>query len=73
MEGKISVRLEQKKDSSNGELRVSCNLPGKWILHWGVSRVDDAGGRYSMLNQASEFAFFLILMHLLILLYLILY
>ncbi|XP_028804602.1 alpha-amylase 3, chloroplastic-like [Neltuma alba] len=43
LEGKISVRLDQVKHSSNWELRVGCNLPGKWVLHWGVSHVDDVG------------------------------
>ncbi|KAF7829434.1 alpha-amylase 3, chloroplastic [Senna tora] len=46
VEGKISIRLDQGKDSSNWELRVGCNLPGKWILHWGVSRVNDVGSEW---------------------------
>ncbi|KAK7309571.1 hypothetical protein RJT34_06410 [Clitoria ternatea] len=39
--GKIIVRLDHGKDLSNWELTVGCNLPGKWILHWGVTHVDD--------------------------------
>jgi hypothetical protein len=54
VEGKIFVRLDQGKDLKNSELIVGCNLPGKWILHWGVSRVDDIG-RYNMLNKVFEF------------------
>lgn len=54
MEGKVFVRLDQGEDSKNLELIVGCNLPGKWILHWGVSRVDDVG-RYIMLNKVFEF------------------
>lgn len=46
MEGKIFVRLDQGKDLGNWELTVGCNLPGKWILHWGVSRVDDVGSEW---------------------------
>ncbi|KAE9605500.1 hypothetical protein Lal_00025343 [Lupinus albus] len=43
VEGKITVRLEQGKDLRTWELRVGCNLLGKWVLHWGVSHVDDVG------------------------------
>ncbi|KAI4328387.1 hypothetical protein L6164_020744 [Bauhinia variegata] len=46
VEGKISVRLDHGKDSSNWELTVGCNLTGKWILHWGVSHVDDTGSEW---------------------------
>ncbi|RZB99474.1 alpha-amylase 3, chloroplastic isoform X1 [Glycine soja] len=46
VEGKIFVRLDQGKDLGNWELTVGCNLPGKWILHWGVSRVDDVGSEW---------------------------
>lgn len=70
LEGKIFVRLDQGKDLKNWELTVGCSLPGKWILHWGVSRLDDAG-RYSMLSQVFEFAFFQILWYLMVVLYLI--
>lgn len=60
MEGKIFVRLDQGKEWRNWELTVGCNLPGKWILHWGVSRVDDVG-RYCILNKVFKFDFILIL------------
>ncbi|RYR29608.1 hypothetical protein Ahy_B01g054044 [Arachis hypogaea] len=43
LEGKIFVRLDQGKDLRNWELTVGCNLPRKWILHWGVSHLDDVG------------------------------
>ncbi|XP_058764076.1 alpha-amylase 3, chloroplastic [Vicia villosa] len=46
VEGKVFVRLDQAEDLENSELIVGCNLPGKWILHWGVSRVDDAGSEW---------------------------
>ncbi|XP_050872672.1 alpha-amylase 3, chloroplastic [Lathyrus oleraceus] len=46
VEGKVFVRLDQGEDSKNLELIVGCNLPGKWILHWGVSRVDDVGSEW---------------------------
>lgn len=46
MEGKIFVRLDQVKNSQIWQLTVGCNLPGKWILHWGVSYVGDVG-RYA--------------------------
>ncbi|XP_027362029.1 alpha-amylase 3, chloroplastic-like [Abrus precatorius] len=43
VEGKIIVRLDHGKDLRDWELTVGCNLPGKWILHWGVTYVDDVG------------------------------
>ncbi|KAK7250465.1 hypothetical protein RIF29_32921 [Crotalaria pallida] len=46
VEGKIFVRLDQGKDLKNWELTVGCNVPGKWILHWGVSHVDDVGSEW---------------------------
>ncbi|CAK8561509.1 unnamed protein product [Lathyrus sativus] len=46
VEGKVFVRLDQGEDLKNLELIVGCNLPGKWILHWGVSRVDDVGSEW---------------------------
>ncbi|KAK7386948.1 hypothetical protein VNO78_27345 [Psophocarpus tetragonolobus] len=46
VEGKIFVRLDQGKDLGNWELSVGCNLSGKWIFHWGVSRVDDVGSEW---------------------------
>ncbi|KAF7809171.1 alpha-amylase 3, chloroplastic isoform X1 [Senna tora] len=46
VEGKIFVRLDHAKDSNGWELTVGCNLPGKWILHWGVSFVDDVGSEW---------------------------
>ncbi|KAJ7953759.1 Alpha-amylase [Quillaja saponaria] len=46
VEGKIFVRLEHGKDSHNWELTLGCNLPGKWILHWGVSYIDDVGSEW---------------------------
>ncbi|QCD82721.1 alpha-amylase 3, chloroplastic [Vigna unguiculata] len=46
VEGKIFVRLDHGKDLGNWELTVGCNLTGKWILHWGVSRVDDVGSEW---------------------------
>ncbi|ESW25835.1 hypothetical protein PHAVU_003G069200 [Phaseolus vulgaris] len=46
VEGKIFVRLDHGKDLGNWELTVACNLTGKWILHWGVSRVDDVGSEW---------------------------
>ncbi|KAG5050587.1 Alpha-amylase 3, chloroplastic [Glycine soja] len=43
VEGKIFVRLDHGKGLRDRELTVGCNLPGKWILHWGVTYVDDVG------------------------------
>ncbi|RDX58077.1 Alpha-amylase 3, chloroplastic, partial [Mucuna pruriens] len=43
VEGKISVRFDRGKDLRDWELTVGCNLPGKWILHWGVTYADDVG------------------------------
>nr|XP_011463100.1 PREDICTED: alpha-amylase 3, chloroplastic isoform X2 [Fragaria vesca subsp. vesca] len=41
VEGKIYVRLDHGKNDRNWTLTVGCTLPGKWVLHWGVSHVDD--------------------------------
>ncbi|KAK4263408.1 hypothetical protein QN277_028819 [Acacia crassicarpa] len=46
LEGKITVRLDQVKHSSNWELRVGVNLPGEWFLHWGVSYSYDIGSEW---------------------------
>lgn len=39
------MKLESVEDEDEGcwKLTVGCNLPGKWILHWGVNYVDDVG------------------------------
>lgn len=50
MEGKIFVRLQKGKDEKNWQLSVGCNIPGKWILHWGVSFVGDNGRLDSFFN-----------------------
>ncbi|XP_010470985.1 PREDICTED: alpha-amylase 3, chloroplastic-like [Camelina sativa] len=44
-EGKIYVRLKQVKEN-DWELSVGCSIPGKWILHWGVSYVGDTGSEW---------------------------
>ncbi|QCD90495.1 alpha-amylase [Vigna unguiculata] len=41
--GKVFVRLDHGKDLKDWELTVGCSLPGKWILHWGVTLVQDVG------------------------------
>ncbi|KAM1280137.1 hypothetical protein TB2_020666 [Malus domestica] len=41
VEGKIFVKLDHGKNEKKWVLTVGCNLPGKWVLHWGVSFVDD--------------------------------
>ncbi|GKV22435.1 hypothetical protein SLEP1_g32309 [Rubroshorea leprosula] len=46
LEGKIFIRLDQAKDQKNWELTVGCSLPGKWILHWGVSYIGDQGSEW---------------------------
>ncbi|KAJ8760839.1 hypothetical protein K2173_021877 [Erythroxylum novogranatense] len=46
VEGKIFVRLDQAKDQKNWQLTVGCSLPGKWILHWGVTYIDDNGSEW---------------------------
>ncbi|XP_068634357.1 alpha-amylase 3, chloroplastic-like [Aristolochia californica] len=46
VEGRISVRLARGSDEKNRELTVGCNLPGKWILHWGVTYADDNGNEW---------------------------
>ncbi|KAJ8773734.1 hypothetical protein K2173_006384 [Erythroxylum novogranatense] len=46
VEGKIFVRLDQASDQKNWQLTVGCSLPGKWILHWGVTYVDDNGSEW---------------------------
>ncbi|XP_042511023.1 alpha-amylase 3, chloroplastic-like [Macadamia integrifolia] len=46
VEGKVSVRLEQGNDEENWRLTVGCNLPGKWVLHWGVNYIDEVGSEW---------------------------
>lgn len=48
MEGKVFIKLDGGKDEGTCQLTVGCNLPGKWILHWGVIYVEDVG-RFSLL------------------------
>ncbi|XP_062160877.1 alpha-amylase 3, chloroplastic-like isoform X3 [Alnus glutinosa] len=43
VEGTIFIRLDHGPNDTNWELTVGCDLPGKWILHWGVSHVEDVG------------------------------
>ncbi|KAF5754834.1 putative glycosidase [Helianthus annuus] len=46
VEGKIIIRLDRGDDEENWQLTVGCNLPGKWILHWGVNYVNDIGSEW---------------------------
>ncbi|KAF9625496.1 hypothetical protein IFM89_023432 [Coptis chinensis] len=46
VEGKIYVRLDPGKRDVIWKLIVGCDLPGKWILHWGVNFVDDRGSEW---------------------------
>ncbi|KAL2904364.1 Alpha-amylase 3 chloroplastic [Bienertia sinuspersici] len=46
LEGKIYIKLSQGKDEDNWQLTVGCNLPGKWVLHWGVHYVGDVGSEW---------------------------
>ncbi|XP_024995287.1 alpha-amylase 3, chloroplastic [Cynara cardunculus var. scolymus] len=46
VEGKILIRLDSGKDEENWQLIVGCNLPGKWVLHWGVTYVNDIGSEW---------------------------
>ncbi|KAI3502457.1 hypothetical protein L1887_30536 [Cichorium endivia] len=41
VEGKILIRLSSGKDEENWQLTIGCNLPGKWVLHWGVNYEND--------------------------------
>ncbi|XP_020099176.1 alpha-amylase 3, chloroplastic isoform X1 [Ananas comosus] len=47
VEGKVSVRLDAaEEDGSRWRLVIGCNLPGKWILHWGVTYHDERGSEW---------------------------
>ncbi|XP_034682140.1 alpha-amylase 3, chloroplastic isoform X1 [Vitis riparia] len=46
VEGKISIRLDPGKNGENWQLTVGCNIPGSWVLHWGVSYIDDVGSEW---------------------------
>lgn len=46
VEGKICVKLDNGNGEDNWQLTVGCSIPGKWILHWGVSYVDDVGSEW---------------------------
>lgn len=43
------MRLKKVKEN-DWELSVGCSLPGKWILHWGVSYVGDTGRSFPFLD-----------------------
>ncbi|XP_039046992.1 alpha-amylase 3, chloroplastic-like [Hibiscus syriacus] len=46
VEGNIFIRLDQSKNQQDWQLTVGCSLPGKWILHWGVSYLGDSGSEW---------------------------
>ncbi|XP_078428888.1 alpha-amylase-like 3 [Wolffia australiana] len=48
VEGKVSVRLDKKGEKGDGYRRliVQCSLEGKWILHWGVTYIEEAGSEW---------------------------
>ncbi|KAL6562547.1 hypothetical protein OROGR_003554 [Orobanche gracilis] len=46
LEGKITIRLRTEKNEDEWKLTVGCSLPGKWILHWGVNYIGDAGSEW---------------------------
>ncbi|GJU18884.1 alpha-amylase 3, chloroplastic-like protein [Tanacetum coccineum] len=48
VEGKILIRLDSGKDDDNWQLTIGCNLPGKWVLHWGVNYVSDIGSEWDL-------------------------
>lgn len=41
MKGKVFIRLGHGEKEQDWKLTVGCDVPGKWILHWGVSYIDD--------------------------------
>jgi hypothetical protein len=47
VEGKAWVRVDAEPDG-DGKCKVviGCDVPGKWVLHWGVS-YDGETGRYA--------------------------
>ncbi|KAL4195580.1 hypothetical protein AMTRI_Chr05g65370 [Amborella trichopoda] len=46
VEGKISVRVDHQKDDDKSQVAIGCNLPGKWVLHWGVTYYDDVSSEW---------------------------
>ncbi|XP_076939237.1 alpha-amylase 3, chloroplastic-like, partial [Bidens hawaiensis] len=46
VDGKIIIRLDHGNDEENWQLTVGCNLPGKWVLHWGVNYANDIGSEW---------------------------
>lgn len=46
IEGKMFIRLDQAKDMRTWQVTVGCDIPGKWILHWGVSYINDVGSEW---------------------------
>ncbi|CAN0925896.1 Alpha-amylase 3, chloroplastic [Linum grandiflorum] len=46
VQGKMFVRVHQENGVGNWQLTVGCSLPGDWILHWGVTYVDDLGSEW---------------------------
>lgn len=59
MEGKITIRFDSEKNEEYWRLTVGCNLPGKWILHWGVYYTGDLGRHaFSLLMLNHKFETF---------------
>ncbi|KAF3780097.1 Alpha-amylase 3 [Nymphaea thermarum] len=46
VEGKVYVRVDNGKDDLTWKLTIGCNLPGKWVLHWGVTYNDEIGSEW---------------------------
>ncbi|XP_058105304.1 alpha-amylase 3, chloroplastic [Magnolia sinica] len=46
VEGKVSIRLDPQEGGKNWQLTVGCNLPGKWVLHWGITYCGDVGSEW---------------------------
>ncbi|KAL6007197.1 hypothetical protein ACLOJK_032693 [Asimina triloba] len=54
VEGKISVRLDPWEGVENWQLTIGCNLPGKWVLHWGVTYFGDNGSEWDQPPPAMQ-------------------
>lgn len=43
------MRVDNGTDDLNWKLTIGCDLPGKWLLHWGVTYNDEIG-RYGFIT-----------------------
>lgn len=44
--GKIAAKVDSVKDDGKSRLILECDIPGSWVLHWGVTYADDPNSEW---------------------------